>query len=127
MYVNHPLIKPNTVESRTYQELIVARALEKNTLCVLGTGLGKTVIATLTIAGMLSKSEGKVLIIAPSRPLVEQHYNSLKNFLNIPEKKIVVLTGKIPPEKREKLWKTGKIFVATPQIVENDIVAGRVP
>ncbi|AXI25423.1 RNA helicase [Methanofervidicoccus sp. A16] len=127
MYVDHPLIKPNTVEARTYQELIVAKALEKNTLCVLGTGLGKTVIATLTIAGVLSKRDGKVLIIAPSRPLVEQHYNSLKNFLNIPEKDIVVLTGKIPPEKRKKLWKTGKVFVATPQIVENDIVAGRVP
>ena len=127
MYINHPLIKPNTLESRTYQELIVAKALEKNTLCVLGTGLGKTVIATLTIAGILSKRDGKVLIIAPSRPLVEQHYNSLKNFLNIPEKDIVVLTGKIPPEKRKKLWKTGKVFVATPQIVENDIVAGRVP
>ncbi|HIP91778.1 MAG TPA: DEAD/DEAH box helicase [Methanothermococcus okinawensis] len=126
MYVNHPLIKPNTLESRTYQELIVAKALEKNTLCVLGTGLGKTVIATLTIAGVLSKRDGKVLIIAPSRPLVEQHYNSLKNFLNIPEEEIVVLTGKIPPEKRKKLWKTGKIFIATPQIVENDIVAGRV-
>ncbi|GBF36237.1 DEAD/DEAH box helicase [Methanofervidicoccus abyssi] len=127
MYVNHPLIKPNTVESRTYQELIVAKALEKNTLCVLGTGLGKTVIATLTIAGVLYKRDGKVLIIAPSRPLVEQHYNSLKSFLNISEKKIVVLTGKISPEKREKLWKTGKIFIATPQVVENDIVAGRVP
>ncbi|MBW9222942.1 DEAD/DEAH box helicase [Methanothermococcus sp. SCGC AD-155-K20] len=126
MYVNHPLIKPNTMESRLYQQVIVANALKKNTLCVLGTGLGKTAVATLTIAGILSKRDGKVLIIAPSRPLVEQHYNSLKTFLNIDGEDIVILTGKISPEKRKKLWKDGKIFIATPQVVENDIVAGRI-
>jgi Fanconi anemia group M protein len=126
MYVSHPLIKPNTMESRLYQQIIVAKALKKNTLCVLGTGLGKTAVATLTIAGILSKNDGKVLIIAPSRPLVEQHYNSLKTFLNMDEDKIVVLTGKIPPKKRKKLWDEGKIFIATPQIVENDIVANRI-
>ena len=126
MYVDHPLIKPNTMESRLYQQVIVANALKKNTLCVLGTGLGKTAVATLTIAGILSKRDGKVLIIAPSRPLVEQHYNSLKTFLNIDEEDIVILTGKISPEKRKKLWKDGKIFIATPQVVENDIVSGRI-
>ncbi len=126
MYINHPLIKPNSMESRLYQQIIVANALKKNTLCVLGTGLGKTAVATLTIAGMLSKKDGKVLIVAPSRPLVEQHYNSLKTFLNIDEDKIVVLTGKIAPNKRKKLWEEGKIFIATPQIVENDIVANRI-
>ncbi|AEH07548.1 DEAD/DEAH box helicase [Methanothermococcus okinawensis] len=126
MYITHPFIKPNTMESRIYQQVIVANALKKNTLCVLGTGLGKTAIATLTIAGMLSKKDGKVLIVAPSRPLVEQHYNSLKNFLNIDEDKIIVLTGKIAPSKRKKMWEEGQIFIATPQIVENDIVANRV-
>ena len=126
MYINHPLIKPNTMESRLYQQIIVANALKKNTLCVLGTGLGKTAVATLTIAGMLSKKDGKVLIVAPSRPLVEQHYNSLRTFLNIDEDKIVILTGKIAPAKRKKIWEEGKIFIATPQIVENDIVANRI-
>lgn len=131
MNITHPLIKPNTMEARIYQQTMVANALRKNTLCVLGTGLGKTAIATLTIAGILSKNNNKninkkVLIIAPSRPLVEQHYNSLKTFLNIPEDKIVVLTGKIAPAKRQKIWEEGKIFIATPQIVENDIVANRV-
>ncbi|AEF95928.1 DEAD/DEAH box helicase [Methanotorris igneus] len=125
MYITHPLIKPNTIEARIYQQVIVASALKKNTLCVLGTGLGKTAIAALTIAGILSKKDGKVLIIAPSRPLVEQHYNSMRNFLNIDEDKIIVLTGKTPPNKREELWKEGKIFIATPQIVENDLIAGR--
>ena len=127
MNITHPLIKPNTMEARIYQQTMVANALRKNTLCVLGTGLGKTAVATLTIAGILSKNNNKkVLIIAPSRPLVEQHYNSLKTFLNIPEDKIIILTGKIAPTKRQKIWEEGKIFIATPQIVENDIVSNRV-
>lgn len=126
MYINHPIIKPNTIESRIYQQLVVANALKKNTLCVLGTGLGKTAIAALTIAGILSKKDGKILIIAPSRPLVEQHYKSMTQFLNIGEDNIMVLTGKTPPSKREALWKKGKVFITTPQIVENDIIAGRI-
>lgn len=126
MYIDHPIIKPNTIESRIYQQLVVANALKKNTLCVLGTGLGKTAIAALTIAGILSKKDGKILIIAPSRPLVEQHYRSMTQFLNIGEDNIMVLTGKTPPSKREALWKKGKVFITTPQIVENDIIASRI-
>ncbi|WP_456472613.1 DEAD/DEAH box helicase [Methanocaldococcus sp.] len=123
MYVQHKLIKPNKLEARIYQQLIAANALKDNTLVVLPTGLGKTAIAVLVIAGLLSKKDGKVLILAPTRPLVEQHYRNLKELLNIDG--IVALTGKIPPAKREKLYKEGKIFIATPQVIENDIVSGR--
>ena len=57
MYVNHPLIKPESIEARIYQQLVVASALKQNTLCVIGTGLCKTAIAALTIAGILSKQD----------------------------------------------------------------------
>ncbi|MBA2861361.1 DEAD/DEAH box helicase [Methanococcus maripaludis] len=123
MHVNHPLIKPETIEARIYQQLVVASALKQNTLCVLGTGLGKTAIAALTIAGILSKQNGKVLIIAPSRPLVDQHFKSMNQFLNIDSEKIVILNGKISPKKREAMWESGKIFIATPQVAENDIIS----
>ncbi|WP_048187497.1 DEAD/DEAH box helicase [Methanococcus voltae] len=105
--------------------MIVANALKTNTLCVLGTGLGKTAIATLTIAGILHKKGGKALIIAPSRPLVEQHFESLKKFLNVPEDEILILNGKVQPLKRQELWENGRIFISTPQVVENDIIATR--
>jgi Fanconi anemia group M protein len=124
LHINHPLIKNNIIEARIYQQLVVANALKQNTLCVLGTGLGKTAIAALTIAGILSKRNGKVLIIAPSRPLVDQHQKSMNSFLNIDPEKIIVLNGKISPLKREEMWKTGKIFIATPQVAENDIISG---
>uniref|UniRef100_A9A9R8 ERCC4 domain protein n=1 Tax=Methanococcus maripaludis (strain C6 / ATCC BAA-1332) TaxID=444158 RepID=A9A9R8_METM6 len=123
MHVNHPLIKPESIEARIYQQLVVASALKQNTLCVLGTGLGKTAIAALTIAGILSKQDGKVLIIAPSRPLVDQHFKSMNQFLNIDSEKIVILNGKISPKKREAMWESGKIFIATPQVAENDIIS----
>ena len=126
MFINHPLIKPNTLEARVYQQIIAGNALNKNTLCVLSTGLGKTAIAILVIAGILTKKDGKVLILAPSRPLVEQHHKRLKDILNIEEDKIIALTGKIPPKKREDLYKKGKIFIATPQVIENDLIAGRI-
>ncbi|ACX72865.1 DEAD/DEAH box helicase domain protein [Methanocaldococcus vulcanius M7] len=126
MFINHPLIKPNILEARVYQQIIAGNALNKNTLCVLSTGLGKTAIAILVIAGILTKKDGKVLILAPSRPLVEQHYKKLKDVLNIDEDKIIALTGKISPKKREDLYKKGKIFIATPQVIENDIIAGRI-
>ncbi|AAB99518.1 TPA: DEAD/DEAH box helicase family protein [Methanocaldococcus jannaschii] len=126
MFIEHPLIKPKTLEARLYQQIIAANALKKKTLCVLSTGLGKTAIAILVIAGILTKKDGKVLILAPSRPLVEQHYNRLKQVLNIDEDKIIALTGKIQPKKRAELYKKGKIFIATPQVIENDIIAGRI-
>ncbi|XRO75885.1 DEAD/DEAH box helicase [Methanocaldococcus sp. 28A] len=126
MYIEHPLIKPKTLEARLYQQIIAANALKKKTLCVLSTGLGKTAIAILVIAGILTKKDGKVLFLAPTRPLVEQHYNRLKEVLNIDEGKIIALTGKIPPKKRAELYKNGKIFIATPQVIENDIIAGRI-
>ncbi|WP_456374073.1 DEAD/DEAH box helicase [Methanocaldococcus sp.] len=126
MYIEHPLIKPRTLEARLYQQIIAANALKKKTLCVLPTGLGKTAIAILVIVGILTKKDGKVLILAPSRPLVEQHCRRLKEILNIEEDKIIALTGKIPPKKRVELYRKGKIFVATPQIIENDIIAKRI-
>ncbi|ADG13914.1 DEAD/DEAH box helicase domain protein [Methanocaldococcus infernus ME] len=123
MYVEHKFIKPNKLEARIYQQLIAASALKDNTLVVLPTGLGKTAIAALVIAGLLTKKDGKVLIIAPTRPLVEQHYRTFKDILNIDG--IVAITGKIPPAKREKIYREGKIFIATPQVIENDILSGR--
>ena len=74
-YFSHPLIQENSVERRRYQEEIISSAVNKNTLVVLPTGLGKTVIALGVSAYTLSKVGGKVLILAPTKPLAEQHLN----------------------------------------------------
>jgi len=125
-YVHHPLIKKNTVERRSYQIAITATALMRNTLVVLPTGLGKTIIALLVIASRLHNKGGKALVLAPTKPLVEQHANFFRKTLKIPSNEIVALSGEIPPEKRFQLWSKAKVIVSTPQVIENDIIAGRI-
>ncbi len=121
-YISHPLIKPKTVERRGYQLSLAASALMRNTLIVLPTGLGKTVVALLVIASRLLNEGGKVLFLAPTKPLVEQHANFLRKTLNIEE--IIALSGEIPPEKRFEMYKGAKVVVSTPQVIENDIISG---
>ena len=125
-YISHPLIKENTIERRLYQVSIAATALIKNTLVVIPTGLGKTTIAALVIASRLLNEDGKVLFLAPTKPLVEQHARFLKRVLKIDAESIVTLSGEVQPTKRKELWEKGRVIVSTPQVVENDIIAGRV-
>jgi superfamily II DNA or RNA helicase len=66
-YVVHPLVREGVVEDREYQRRIVERALEANTLVVLPTALGKTVIAELVAAELLHRYAGcRVLMMAPT-------------------------------------------------------------
>jgi ERCC4-related helicase len=52
-YVKHPLIWPKTVEYRLYQKKIADVAYERNTLVILPTALGKTVISAIVAANVL--------------------------------------------------------------------------
>ena len=124
-YFEHALIKEGKLEKRLYQETIFHTTVKNNTLVVLPTGMGKTISAVLLAAHRLNKKGGKVLFLAPTRPLVEQHKRFFNDFLEIAEGDMKVLTGKVRPEKREKEYKNGMCFFATPQVVQNDIIAGR--
>jgi len=112
---------------RLYQQTILGTAANKNTLVVLPTGLGKTAVAFLLTAQRLSLyPDSKILLLAPTKPLCEQHLNSFKDHLDIPEEKIVLFTGEIKPEKRAELWNEAKIIISTPQGLENDIINNRI-
>ncbi len=120
-YVEHPLIRPKSIESRIYQEKILATAVAKNTLVVLPTGLGKTALSAMVVAHMLQKYPDKrVLFLAPTRPLVMQHKKSFEKFFNVPENEIESITGFVDPIDREFMYRK-KIIFATPQVVKNDI------
>ncbi len=125
-FIKHELVKENTVESRLYQEVLVARIIEKgNTLVVAPTALGKTIIAVLLAAHKIkANNETKILFLAPTKPLVLQHEKSFKKFLRIDEKKIVSITGTTKPKEREKIYKEKQIINATPQTIENDLLNG---
>ncbi len=123
-YVSHPLIKKNLMEVREYQESILNTARKRNTLVVLPTGTGKTPIAILLTAFRLEQfPDSQVLVLAPTRPLAEQHLKSFGKFLEVPD--LSLLTGTICAEKREKLYNK-KVIFATPQTIKNDLENRRV-
>ena len=112
---------------RLYQETILDTCTMGNTLVVLPTGMGKTSIAFMLAVQRLSNfPKSKILFLAPTRPLVEQHMATFLRFTDIPESEMAVFTGFVTPEKRAELWKISKIIFSTPQGLENDIISGRI-
>jgi Fanconi anemia group M protein len=111
------------MQPRKYQESILNTAKKNNTLVVLPTGLGKTLIALLLAKYRISKYPGsKVLFLAPTRPLAAQHKESLQK--EIPGVKSHLFTGKINSAKRMELWQDSDIIFSTPQCIANDLKKG---
>ncbi len=123
-FVEHDLIAPGLVARRDYQLAIAVEATRRSTLVILPTGMGKTVIALLVMAHRVKHAPGKVLFLAPTKPLVEQHAAFLREaFRRSP---VEVFTGETPPEERELAWRTAAVVCSTPQVVQNDLVSGRI-
>lgn len=121
-YISRPRIVPNSVEYREYQVEMADDCLKRNTLVVLPTGLGKTVVALLTAASILETGK-KVLILAPTKPLVEQHYKFFSSFLQ--GTTIGTMNGNMLPEKRSNVIFENDVIVCTPQVVANDLECQR--
>jgi Fanconi anemia group M protein len=110
---------------RLYQQAILNTCLQKNCLIILPTGLGKTKTAIMiTIHRLNMFPNSKALFLTPTKPLAEQIKNEFLESTDI--EKVVVFTGLIKPEEREKLWNNAKIIVATPQTISNDIINNRI-
>lgn len=106
--------------AREYQKNILQTALSKNTLVVLPTGLGKTLIALMLSEQRLKQfSDSKVLFLAPTKPLAEQHLNYFKK--NLSGFSYEIFTGKINSKKRKQLWDSAQIIFSTPQCILNDL------
>ncbi len=126
MYINKELIKKNSIEKRKYQINIAESAKDKNTLVVLPTGLGKTIIALIIIADQIKNQDNKVLFLSPTKPLVNQHSNFLIENLEIEKEDISIFTGEVSPDKRQKVWKKSRIIVSTPQVIQNDLLSRKI-
>ncbi|MFQ6013267.1 MAG: DEAD/DEAH box helicase, partial [Thermoplasmata archaeon] len=124
MLLANPLLVPGELEERAYQVNIARACLERSTLVVLPTGMGKTVVALLVLAERLRQGAGRVLFLAPTKPLVEQHAAFLRARLR-DEIETGVLTGEVAPADREWTWVHDRIVVSTPQVVRNDLKYGR--
>jgi len=144
--IDHPMLEPGVLEERDYQLELAERALDGHTLVCLPTGLGKTAVSLLVTAERLHQAApgadggtaganapdaperpaGKALLLAPTKPLVEQHADFYREALAVDDEEIVVFTGEVRPDDRAELWGDARVVVATPQVVENDLVGGRV-
>ena len=70
---------------REYQRTIAEAADDRNTLVVLPTALGKTVISALVVADVLYDYRDKrVLVMAPTRPLCMQHMATFRGSSGCP-------------------------------------------
>lgn len=125
-HVESPLVWPGRVEARIYQQNIAEKACQKNTLVVLPTALGKTVISALVAAHFLyNYKQMRVLVMAPTRPLVLQHRDTYMSILKLGDEDVVALTGKTPSAYRRQIWEgKARIIFATPQVVKNDLESG---
>ncbi len=120
------VLQPYGIEVREYQRTIARSALESNTLVVLPTGLGKTIIALLVAADRLSKlPNGKAVMLAPTRPLVLQHAEYFKEHLAGANVSVAVLTGESPPQLRAALFQESRLVFATPEVIRNDVLEDR--
>lgn len=91
------------ITPREYQKKIVETCKKKNCLVIIPTGLGKTLIALLLAKERLHLyPKSKILFLAPTRPLVEQHYEYFKK--HFPVNEMHIFTGRINPNKRAEIW-----------------------
>jgi ERCC4-related helicase len=129
--MSSPLIDPVAIQSwiyptnypiRKYQQDIVEKCLFNNTLVSLPTGLGKTLIAAVVMYNYYRWfPTGKIIFMAPTKPLVSQQMSACHEIMNLPEEDTAQFEGSVPAKSREALWQKKRVFFCTPQIVDNDL------
>ncbi|MEK6842711.1 MAG: DEAD/DEAH box helicase, partial [Nanoarchaeota archaeon] len=110
------------VSPREYQKRIFETCREKNCLVVLPTGLGKTLIALMLAIERLEKfPKERILFLAPTKPLAEQHLRYFEKHLPELFADMQLFTGSVNPKERKKIWQTANMIFSTPQCIANDL------
>ncbi|XP_071665942.1 Fanconi anemia group M protein isoform X1 [Patagioenas fasciata] len=121
-------IYPTNYPVRGYQERMARAALLGNTLVCLPTGLGKTFVAAVVMYNFYRWfPSGKVLFLAPTKPLVAQQMEACARVMGIPGRHMAEMTGGTQALSRKELWATKRVFFLTPQIMVNDLYRGTCP
>ena len=115
-------MKELNIEPRDYQKAIFETCKDKDCLVILPTGTGKTLIALMMAVERFKKFPlEKIVILAPTRPLIEQHFESFKKSLPEGWADMQLFTGKTPANKRKEIWQTAEFIFSTPQCISNDL------
>ncbi|XP_043088416.1 Fanconi anemia group M protein isoform X2 [Puntigrus tetrazona] len=115
-------IYPVNFPLREYQLRISEAALLKNTLVCLPTGLGKTFIASVLMYNFYRWfPAGKIVFMAPTKPLVAQQIQACHGVMGIPQEHMAELTGSTAAQQRRDLWRSRRVFFLTPQVMVNDL------
>ncbi|KAI5123584.1 hypothetical protein M0805_003402 [Coniferiporia weirii] len=116
-----PLNRPR----RDYQFNIAKNCLFQNTLVALPTGLGKTFIAGVVMLNYYRWfPEGKIIFVAPTRPLVAQQISACHEVCGIPGHDAAELTGSVNKMRRAAAWAEKRVLYMTPQTLRNDLSGG---
>ena len=113
-------------EPRKYQEALFEDCKDQNALVVLPTGLGKTIVAAMLIDKEITHEGKKALFLAPTKPLVEQHVDTMRDFIPRLSDWTMKIDGGIKPEKRQRIFEMNDVLCATPQTIRNDARDGRI-
>uniref|UniRef100_A0A8C6WML3 Fanconi anemia group M protein n=1 Tax=Neogobius melanostomus TaxID=47308 RepID=A0A8C6WML3_9GOBI len=115
-------IYPTNYPIRQYQLKMSEAALFQNTLVCLPTGLGKTFIAAVVMYNFYRwYPSGKIVFMAPTKPLVAQQIEACYKVMGIPQAHMAELTGSTAAKQRQEVWKTKRVFFLTPQVMVNDL------
>lgn len=121
-------VYPINFSVRSYQFNMVRSALLKNSLISLPTGLGKTFIAAVVMCNYYRWfPDGKVIFLAPTRPLVAQQIEACYQITGFNAEDLCELTGQLKADQRRKYWAQKRIFFITPQVMTNDLKSGILP
>ena len=113
---------------RSYQFDIVKSCLFNNTLVCLPTGLGKTFIAAVVMYNFYRwYPQGKIVFMAPTKPLVAQQIEACFKIMGIPQEDTKEMTGNVAVNERSKAWASKRVFFLTPQVMSNDLSRGCFP
>ncbi|XP_033044023.1 Fanconi anemia group M protein isoform X4 [Trachypithecus francoisi] len=121
-------IYPTNCPVRDYQLHISRAALFCNTLVCLPTGLGKTFIAAVVMYNFYRWfPSGKVVFMAPTKPLVTQQIEACYQVMGIPQPHMAEMTGSTQAFTRKEIWCSKRVLFLTPQVMVNDLSRGACP
>ncbi|XP_037690857.1 Fanconi anemia group M protein [Choloepus didactylus] len=121
-------IYPTNCPVRDYQLHIARTALFCNTLVCLPTGLGKTFIAAVVMYNFYRwYPSGKVVFMAPTKPLVAQQIEACYRVMGIPQSHMAEMTGSTQAFTRKEIWTSKRVLFLTPQVMVNDLSRGACP